>query len=75
MIILQEISGVQDIQPKHTLDGDVGLDSLGMVTLLVELEACIGVELKEEDMDPSALKTVADVIELANRYDVEEDPE
>ena len=66
--LISEISGAQDVQLNYTLDGDIGLDSLGMVTLLLELEACIGRELMESDMDPFALKTVSDVVALAEKY-------
>ena len=66
--MISEISGVQDVQLWNTLDGDLGLDSLGMVTLLLELEPCVGKELMEADIDPFALKTVSDVIDLAEKY-------
>lgn len=39
-----------------------------MVTLLVELEDALGIELDESDMNPFDLTTAEDVIALAERY-------
>lgn len=45
------------------------MDSLAQVTLLLALEDEFGFVLKENDMDPYALVTVADVEALAGRYE------
>ena len=47
------------------------MDSLRLVTLLVTLEDTFGIRLDEADMDPFRLKTVEDVIDLAEKYTVE----
>ena len=51
-----------------TLTGDLSMDSLRMVMLLVTLEDTFEIELDESDMNPFALITVQDVINLAMKY-------
>ena len=50
------------------LTTDLGLDSLGMISLLVALEDTFHIELDESDMDPLALQTVADIVQLIEKY-------
>lgn len=52
----------------QTLLGDLSLDSLRMVMLLVTLEDSFEIELDESDMNPFALITVNDVVDLAMKY-------
>ena len=68
MEILRRISGNENIRESDTLIGGVGLDSLGMITLLLEIEACFRVRLDESDMNPYDLVRVLDVIALAEKY-------
>ena len=69
--VLGELSGAEKITTKSNLQQDLGLDSLKMVTLLLELEEEFGFELEESDMNPFELKTVKDVIKLVEKYEVE----
>ncbi len=73
MELLEDLSGVSDITPEASLQVDLGLDSLAMVTLLVMLEETFSIELMEADMNPFDLKTAADVVALAERYTVKND--
>ena len=66
--LLADLSGLSNISPESTLNEDLGLDSLAMVMLLVALEDTFAIELNEADMNPFDLKTVGDVISLAERY-------
>ena len=66
--LLKELSGQEMICEEDSLQEDLALDSLSMVTLLVELELVLGTELDEADMNPFTLKTVADVLSLAEKY-------
>lgn len=66
--VLRRLSGQEHIAPMQMLQGDLGLDSLGMVTLLIELEDAFGITLREADMNPFRLVRVIDVCELMNRY-------
>ena len=66
--ILEELSGVSNLKENDTLLGDVGLDSLGMITLILAIEDALHVELEESDMNPYDLKTVSDVVKLAEKY-------
>ena len=66
--ILEEITGCQETEDNLLLAEDLGIDSLGMVMLLVELEDTFGIELNESDMNPNELKTVGDINELVCKY-------
>ena len=66
--ILTELSGSDEISENNSLLTDIHLDSLGMVTLLVELEDTFGITLDESDMNPFDLITAADVILLVEKY-------
>ena len=75
IFIIKELSSEKDIKKSCNLQKDLGLDSLGMVTLLLELEDALGIELNEEDMNPFELKTVEDVIVLGEKYIKESEDE
>lgn len=66
--LLKELSGNETIKLSDTLKNEIALDSLGMVTLLVEIEDIFQIELDESDMNPFELITVSDVVELVKRY-------
>ncbi len=66
--ILSELSGEKNIETKARLQEDLSLDSLSMVTMLVEIEDSFSIELDEKDMNPFDLITVADVIKLTEGY-------
>lgn len=66
--LLKELSGNETIKLSDTLKNEIALDSLGMVTLLVEIEDVFQIELDESDMNPFELITVSDVVELVKRY-------
>lgn len=70
--ILKELSGMEDIRTDDKLKDDLALDSLSMVTLLLEIEDCFGIQLEEADMDPNDLASVEDVLELIEKYRSEE---
>ena len=67
--VLKEICGKEEIKEADSLLFDLGLDSLEMVGLLVQLEQAMNITLKESDMDPFNLATVADVIKMARSYE------
>ena len=66
--ILKELSGEETINETDTLKEDIHLDSLGMVTLLVEIEDVFNIRLDESDMNPFDLITVQDVVSLVGKY-------
>lgn len=68
LIILQELSGLDDILIEDNLQNDLGLDSITMVTLLLEIEEEFRIMLDESDMNPFDLITVADVVVLVEKY-------
>ena len=66
--ILSELSGEEEITNEMTLQNDLALDSLMMVTMLVEIEEAFGIELDEADMNPFDLSTVQSVIDMVTKY-------
>lgn len=66
--ILSELSGKEIVEDSDRLQGELALDSLLMVTLLVEIEEVFNIELDETDMNPFDLDTVQNVIDMVARY-------
>lgn len=66
--ILLELSGEENIDNEATLQNDLALDSLAMVTMLIEIEETFEIQLDEVDMNPFDLNTVADVIDMVKKY-------
>ena len=66
--LLMELTSMEEISEYDELAGDLGLDSLGMITLLVAIEDTFQIELEESDMDPLALQTVDDIVQLLEKY-------
>ena len=48
--ILEKMSGIKIDDPDMSLQNNLGLDSLEMVLLLVEIEDSFDIEIKESDM-------------------------
>ena len=65
---IHELCDVEEIHEDHTLLGDLHLDSLNMVILLVSIEEEFDIVLDESDMNPYDLITVKDVIDLVEKY-------
>lgn len=66
--LLKELSGKEGINKNDKLLDDIGLDSIGMVTLLIAIEDLFSIELDESDMNPYDLSTVSNVVELVAKY-------
>lgn len=66
--ILYQLSGEETIENTDHLQGDLALDSLMMVTMLVEIEETFAIELDEADMNPFDLGTVQNVIDMVAKY-------
>ena len=66
--ILKDLSGINKISCDSNLQNDLNLDSLVMVTLLIEIEEAFQIELDESDMNPFDLSTVDDIVKLVERY-------
>ena len=73
--ILEELSPEKISDTSLLLTGDLALDSLCMVMLLVMIEEVFEIELDESDMNPFALSTVQDVINLVAKYKIESEGE
>lgn len=66
--ILREKSFCEDITSELKLNEDLGLDSLNLVELMVELEDKFNIEIDESDLDPAALQTVDQIYALVSKY-------
>lgn len=66
--ILKEKSFCNEITSELKLREDLGLDSLNMVELMVELEDKFNIEIEESDLDPAALQTVSQIYDLVEKY-------
>ena len=66
--LLEGMTAMEEISVYDELAGDLGLDSLGLVTLLVAVEDTFQIELDESDLDPFSLQTVDDIVRLAEKY-------
>ena len=58
---------VEALDERQELYADVGLDSLGFVQLLIELEGKLGVQLMDDELMTVELVTVADLVNLVER--------
>jgi len=56
-----------ELDERQELYADLGLDSLGFVRLLIELEGKLGVQLVDDELMTIELVTVADLVDLAER--------
>ena len=66
--ILSELTGIDSINTKDSLQEDLGLNSIQMVTLLIMIEDTFGIFLNEEDMNPYDLVYVYQVIDMVEKY-------
>ena len=66
--IIGSICGLEVDSQDKSLSDDLGIDSLGMVALLIEIEDSLNIELEESDMNPLMLKTTEDIVKLAEKY-------
>lgn len=69
--ILEDICAIELTDETATLQNDLQMDSLRMVMLLIMIEDTFEIELDESDMNPFALITVQDVIDLVAKYKYE----
>jgi acyl carrier protein len=58
---------VETLDERQELYADLGLDSLGFVRLLIELEGKLGVQLIDEELMTIELVNVADLVDLVER--------
>ena len=65
--IIHSLSAKEHIKIDDNIK-ELNMDSLTMVTLLVELEEKFNIELSESDLNPYELETVQAVCELVNKY-------
>ncbi len=66
--ILSELCGEKVTDNSLDIQQDLALDSLAMVTLLIELEDAFSIQFEETDMNPFDLTTVQSVIDLVGKY-------
>lgn len=71
-IARDELGHERPVEASHTLDGDLRLDSLSAVTVVVALEDRFRIRLQEQDA--GRLATVEDLVSLVCRRLAEQHP-
>lgn len=66
--LITELSGMKTVNIEDNLQTDLGLDSMQLVILLIQMEERLHIEFDETDMNPFDLVTAGDVVLLAERY-------
>lgn len=66
--IFEELSGLDDIDLNDNIQKDINLDSLELVTMILQVEDVFEIQLDESDMNPFDLTTVGDVVNLVKKY-------
>ena len=67
--ILMEMAFIDEPPSLDTeLKDDLGIDSLRIAELIIELENEFDILIDESDLDPEKMKTVKDIYDLVNNY-------
>lgn len=66
--ILNKLTGFENIKLEENLQLDLAMDSISMVTLLIEIEEAFEITLDEADMNPFNLITVKDIVDMVGKY-------
>lgn len=66
--IIKRSSMADEVLSNMKIKEDLGIDSLRIVELIVEIEETLDIEFEESDLDPSRLITVEDLISLVEKY-------
>lgn len=66
--IISELTSSEVILPESSLQSDLGLNSLSMVTMMIAFEDAFEIEFDESDMNPYDLITVSDAVSLVEKY-------
>ena len=66
--VLSELSGTESVRLEDELKNDIGLDSFGLVNLILTLEERFGITMDDSDMNPFDLINVQNVVTLVERY-------
>ena len=76
--IIAIVSEQSTVEPDELDIGDsfasIGIDSLKMVEVIVEIEDTLGILFDDSDLDMEKLKTVEDIIQLAGQRLAEVQP-
>lgn len=68
---IKELCGIDEITDEMSLQLDLGFDSLTTITMLVMLEEKTGIEFDASDITPDDIDTVASVVCLMKKYEVQ----
>lgn len=58
---------IEDIDYKDNLR-DIGIDSIMLVELIIELEDCFNIQINDSDLNTESLRTINSLIELVESY-------
>ena len=67
-VIVESTFYESDMKPELLLKEDLGIDSLGIVQLIVKLEETFNIEFAESDLDPQKIQNVESVHQLVEAY-------
>lgn len=65
--VIEEINGCNDIGLESDLKVDLGLDSLSLVSVIVELENKFNIAFDDSDLDPGVILKVQDLVSLVEK--------
>ena len=68
--LLKELCSCETIYINSDLKNDLGLNSRGVVTLMIMIEDQFNIVITESDLNPFELKTVQNVVNLIEKYKV-----
>ena len=66
--ILKKVTSAEVTDLNNDLKNDLAIDSLGRVLLVIEIEDSCHIKLEDSDMDPLKLNTVADIVNIIEKY-------
>lgn len=66
--LIEETTANDNVRVSDKLTSDLGLDSLSLVLLVLDIEETFDIELDPDDMSTKTLESVQTVIDLVEKY-------
>lgn len=66
--LMRQIVPVEVFDSQLSLKDDLGIDSLALVNVLVQLEEAFNITIDISDLSPEKLKTIGDLYTLVEKY-------
>ena len=65
---INKVVFVDDIEESNDLKEDLGLESLSLVSVIVEIEDSCNILFDDADLDPAGITSVYDLLKLTEKY-------